>query len=69
MVTLLIGAGTNSYPAQQTNKIPPVYLDGSGSPVLEADSVEPLVHIDGVLPGHNLSDSGALLFLPRSHCF
>ena len=31
------------------------YLDGTGSAVLEANTVEALVEVDGVLPRHNLS--------------
>ena len=31
-------------------------LDGSGSALLKPDTVNPLVDIDGVIPGHHLID-------------
>merc|ERR1719164_263151 len=34
------------------------FLDGAGSAVLEPDSVEPLVEVDGVLAGHDLAHGG-----------
>merc|ERR1719370_2193439 len=40
-------------------------LDSPGSFVLEADAVQPLVHVDGVLPRHHLSHGGGLLLLTR----
>ena len=42
-----------------------VNLDSPGSLVLEADAVQPLVHVDGVLPRHHLSHSGSLLLFTR----
>merc|ERR1719384_2182390 len=36
-------------------------LDSSGSPVLEADAVEPLVEVDSVFAGHHLAHCAGLL--------
>jgi hypothetical protein len=38
-------------------------LDGPGSSILEADAVEALVQVDGVLAGHHLAHGGALTLL------
>merc|ERR1719385_227022 len=40
-------------------------LDSPGSLVLEANAMQPLVHVDGVLPRHHLSHGGSLLLLTR----
>ena len=37
-----------------TIKFSSVNLDSPGSLILEADAMQPLVHVDGVLPGHHL---------------
>jgi hypothetical protein len=37
------------------------FLDGSWSPVLEADSVKPFMQVDCILSGHDLAHRGALL--------
>ena len=37
------------------------YLDSSRSPVLEADAMEPLMEVDGVLPSHHLGHGTGLL--------
>ena len=42
-------------------------FDGPGGSVLEADAVEPLAEIDGVLPCHDLPHCGALLLVFRRH--
>ena len=43
-------------------------LDGSGSPVLEPDAMQPLVQVDGVLTGDNLAHCRALgLLLALRH--
>ena len=42
-------------------------LDGPGSAVLEADAVQPLVQVDGVLPGDHLAHGGPLLLVLRRH--
>jgi hypothetical protein len=36
------------------------YLDRTGSTILEADAVEALVEVDGVLPGHHLYQTNNL---------
>ena len=38
-------------------------LDSTRSTVLETDAMKPLVEVDGVLAGHNLTHGGGLLFL------
>ena len=38
-------------------------LDGSGCSVLEADSVKPLVKVDGVFAGYDFTHGGALALL------
>merc|ERR1719297_662813 len=40
-------------------------LHSPRSLVLEADTMQPLVHVDGVLPRHHLSHGGGLLLLTR----
>ena len=42
-------------------------LDRPGSAVLEADAVQPLVQVDGVLPGDHLAHGGPLLLVLRRH--
>ena len=37
------------------------HLDSSWSSVFEADAMEPLVEVDGVLPSHHLSHGAGLL--------
>ena len=44
-----------------------IYLDCARSPVLEADAVEPLVEVDGVLAGHYLAHGGGLVALAGRH--
>merc|ERR1719342_894421 len=38
-------------------------LDSTGSLVLEPDTMEPFVHVDGIFPGHNLSHCGGSLLV------
>jgi len=40
-------------------------LDGLGRPLLEADAVEALVQVDGVLAGDNVGDGGTALLAGR----
>ena len=39
------------------------FFDGAGRAVLEADAVQPLVQVDGVLAGHHLAHRRAALLL------
>merc|ERR1712062_239008 len=44
-------------------------LHSTGSAVLEPDTVQPLVQVDGVLPGDDLAHGGPSLFSPRRHSY